>query len=101
MADIKPASLDRFVKSVSQRWLGQPCLETFARKSIFREFTDDPLVFQSGRELDFPKLHRLKSTRRVELIAKSEKVDRRHAFQDVNLVQQQLFDLHHSLDSAR
>jgi hypothetical protein len=35
------------------------------------------------------------------LIAKSEKADRRHAFEYVNLLYQQLLDVHDPLDRAR
>src|SRR5436309_14565446 len=59
------------------------------------------LVFQTRRKLDLPKLHRLKPTRRIQLVAKCQKADRRHAFQNVNLLDQELFDLDDAFDRAR
>src|SRR5688500_13780233 len=101
MTDVEPASFECPKKHIGERWLGQPRLQPFAGKLILVKLANDALVFQTRRELDLAKLHRLKPARRAELIAKGEKVDRRHAFENVNLVQQQLLDVSDSLQRAR
>src|SRR5688572_13139689 len=101
LADIESAPLKCAIKRVSQRRPVQTILEPLECKLIFSEFTKNALVFQSRRKLDLAKLHRLKTTRRIELIAKREKADWRHGFEDVNLLHEQLFNLHNPFDRAR
>ena len=50
-------------------------------------------VFQTGREFNFAKLHRLKPAGRIQFVPEPEKADRLHGFQNMNLRDQQLFDL--------
>ncbi len=70
-------------------------------KLITREFSNDGFILQTRRELNLTKLHRLKTTRRIQLVAKRKKTDRRHGFENVNLVYQQLFDRHDAIYCAR
>ena len=66
-----------------------------------RERAQNRFVFQARSEFDLAKLHGLKSAGGIQLVAKTEETNRSHGFQDVNLGDQQFFDLHHPPQRVR
>src|SRR5690349_13536832 len=53
------------------------------------------LVFCARNEFELAKLHRLKTACRIEFVAKFEKTDLRHRFEDMNLRNDHFFDRRH------
>src|SRR5437870_10122937 len=50
------------------------------------------LVFKPGRKFNLAKLHRLKAAGRIQLFAKTEKANRRHRLENMDLVYEQLLN---------
>ena len=61
-----------------------------------RKAAENRVIFQAGREFDLAKLHRLKTTRRIQFIAEGEEADRPHRFQNVDLRDEELFNFNHA-----
>src|SRR5689334_15890736 len=67
---IEAATLQHSIKALCERRSRHPCLQSFVRELIRRELAQNVLVLQSRGKLDLAKLHRLKTTSRIELITK-------------------------------
>src|SRR5258706_15961220 len=97
---VETAASEQFIKRIAQSLLCKPGLQSSVSKRVFAKLAQNMLIFETGDEFDLAKLHRLKAAGRIQLIAKPEKVDRRHCLEQLDLVQQDLLDFHHPLQRA-
>src|SRR5258708_4889459 len=88
----RPASLEEVVKGLVQRGVVEP-LPQPSRLLGGRLQAGEIFGFlQAGQELDLTELHRLEAAGRRKLRAKSEEILRRHRLQDIDLLDEKLFD---------
>ncbi len=65
------------------------------------KLVQDRFGLQTGSEFNLAKLHRLKTAGRVELVAESQKVNRLHRLEYMDLLNQEFFDLDHAAQRVR
>src|SRR5918911_2037368 len=98
---VEPATAEQRVESLTQRRSFVARQKPPVSELVRAKAAQNGLVFEARGELDLAKLHRLKAARGVQLVAEGQKADRRHRLQNVNLVDQYLFDLDDTPDGTR
>src|SRR5436190_9123723 len=80
-------------ESVPERRFAEPAFQRGAGAARFRKALDRALRLQPEQELDLPELVRLKAAGRVQPLAKTEELERRHGLEDIEL-------RHHHLENG-
>src|SRR4051812_36272119 len=90
--DRKSFATNQRPKCIGERRLIKARLELVVRVFIVAKMFQYLLILLPRNEFEFAKLHRLKTTRRIELVAKLEEADLCHRLEYVYLCDQHFFD---------